>query len=140
GRDFVAHAGVAKLQMASAAAGGVPELEQVPGRAAGSGDDRVAGFGLLIEGLDQLGLAHRLALMMSEDLALELLSPRFAGGDDLLQVGWLGPDIRPLGRLVQSGERLTSVGNDRHGALLVGIVATDVDTDKAHLRVVEAGL
>ena len=140
GRHLIAHAGVAKLQMASAAGRGIPQLEQIARRTPGSRDDRVAGAGLVIEGLDQLALAHRLAFLMREDLALELLRPGFAGAGDLLQIGRPWPDVRCLRGLMQSTKRLARVRGDRHGALLVGIVAGNVDADETYLRVIEAGL
>ena len=56
--DLVAHAGEAELEVAVPAVGGVPHLQQVAGRAAGGGDDRVAGPGVLLEQPDQLGLGE----------------------------------------------------------------------------------
>ena len=58
GRDLVAHARVAEFEMTALAAGGIPELEQVSGRAARGGDDRVSLLGFAIEQADQLALAH----------------------------------------------------------------------------------
>src|SRR5262249_14328812 len=86
GRDLVAHARIAELEVAGAAAGGIPQLEQVSGRAARGGDDRVARPGLLVERPDQLALAHRLALMVSLHLAPDRLAPGAPGGGDLVAV------------------------------------------------------
>ena len=58
GRDLVPHAGEAELQVAAAAAGGVPYLEQVAGRAAGRGDHHVAGPRVLLQDPDELALGR----------------------------------------------------------------------------------
>ena len=71
GRDLVAHAGEAELQVAGPAAGGVPHLLQVTGRAAGGGDDDVAGPGVLLQDADDLALGEH----------------RVGGGDDV-GIGW----------------------------------------------------
>ena len=57
GRDLVAHAGEAELQVAVAAAGRIPHLEQVAGRASGGGDHHVAGPRVLLEDPDELALS-----------------------------------------------------------------------------------
>jgi len=60
GRQLIAHAGEPELQVGEAALGGVPDLLEVAGRAAGGGDDDVAGPGVLLEQPDDLALGeHR---------------------------------------------------------------------------------
>jgi hypothetical protein len=61
GRDLVAHAGEPELQVGVPALGRVPHLLHVPGRAAGSGDDRVARPGVLLHEADDLALGEQRA-------------------------------------------------------------------------------
>src|SRR5204862_2364243 len=65
-RHLVATARVTELEVATASAGGVPELEQVSGRRARGGDDGVARLHGLVQGEDQLGLRHRGVALVGE--------------------------------------------------------------------------
>ena len=58
GRNLITHAGKAKLQMAVAAVGGVPNLLQVARRTAAAGNYRVSGLRLLLQQADDLALGE----------------------------------------------------------------------------------
>ena len=80
-------------------AGRVPELQQVAGRAAGGGDDRVAGPRRLVERADQLALAHRLAARRGASVRARSAPPApRARGDARARVASRGASAAPTRR------------------------------------------
>jgi hypothetical protein len=117
----------------------VPELQQVARRSSGRRHDRVARLRDVVQGRDQLALAHPLVgdgdervgagggppVLFLRHLALVVVARREPGGGR-------GPG--------QRFERTTRVGDDRQRALLASIAIGDVDRDEVHRRVLEDGL
>ena len=126
--------------MAGAAPGGVPQLEQVAGRPAGRGDDGVAGLRLLVQGVDELALAHRLAFAADEHLLLHPPRPATIGGDDLGAVSGRLPEPGGCRGPVQGEQGFAGIRDEWQRALLDGVVSANVDADEADQRVVETGL
>ena len=109
GRDLVAHAGEAELEVAGAAAGGVPHLLQVAGRAAGGGDDHVAGLGVLLQHPDDLplgehrvGVGHDVGVGRHRRLVEQLVRVERVGPLDAPRRGELLGPGPPRGRTVRT--------------------------------------
>ena len=117
GGYLVAHAGITEFEMTGPAAGCVPQLQEIAGRAAGGGDDRVAGSGFAIEQADQLALAHSLAGAVAEDFFTHLRRPLGSRGGDFCLVVLTGLHAGGQSGCTQGGKRQPGVGQDGQGAL-----------------------
>ena len=151
GRDLVAHAGEAELEVAVPAICGVPDLQQVTGRAARGGDDRVAGPGVLLQQTDQLALGEH-GVGVGDDVGgLRSQRVRVGGtvGIERRRTYRLPGVLRPLdlfppgphaghvalGQLVGEGlEGQFRVAEDRRGAEPVGVARVEVDAGETHVR------
>ena len=133
------------------AIGGVPHLQQVTGRAAGGGDDRVAGPGVLLQQTDQLALGEN-GVRVGDDVGGLRPQRVQVGGTVGIERGrahQLPFVLRPLdlippgrhhghvapGQLVGEGlQGQPRVAEDRRGAEPVGVARVEVDAGETHFR------
>ena len=136
--DLVAHARVAVLGVEAVQPLRPPAVVELAGEAAGGGHGVVGRLGQAVDGADHLGVRRALLLRRhvgTGDLVDVAVVLRRLGGRPL------GPARRtprqPPRPRRQLGEALASVGDEREGEVLDGVVPGRVEPDEAHVLVAE---
>ena len=135
-RNFVAHGGVAVLEVILARVTGAPELVQVARQAARGADHHRLGVAVFVDGADDLALAGQGRGAQGED-AVDLGLPGVVQGGGALRVVMRSPIVSQ--RLRKFCEGRAGVAHQRQRSVLEGVKLRHIDVNEAHVWVRKEG-